>query len=150
MIGDLHIELTPVLHNDAVVHYVLVSQRIVLTPRLVAALSVNYVVAPNHCLRVASDVGVPDHLDVLPDALLGSHPLVHDLRDFAVLICKGFTNRDIAHRLSISPNTVKRRLSLLMERCDVTFFQLYCETALTRALELIVVRKAGFIASNLQ
>lgn len=36
------------------------------------------------------------------------------------LVCQGFTNPQIAHRVSLAPSTVKHYVSLLMDRMSVS------------------------------
>lgn len=40
-------------------------------------------------------------------------------QDVAALVCLGFTNREIAARLSIAPNTVKSRLQNVLRKFNI-------------------------------
>ena len=48
------------------------------------------------------------------------HSLSQRQKQITALACRGHTNKEMASVLSISVNTVKTHLSLVLEKCDVT------------------------------
>ena len=81
---------------------------------------------------LSSDEGRPEH-DLIPDILVAGltqytsnerlwntwETLSQREKDVTGLVCLGYTNREIAARLNISPYTVKDRLSSVFRKFDV-------------------------------
>ena len=81
---------------------------------------------------LSSDEGRPEH-DLIPDILAAGltqytanerlwdrwESLSPRERDVTALVCLGYTNREIAARLNISPDTVKDRISSVFRKFNI-------------------------------
>jgi DNA-binding CsgD family transcriptional regulator len=81
---------------------------------------------------LSSDEGRPEH-DLIPDILAAGltqytanerlwdrwESLSPRERDVTALVCLGYTNREIAARLNIAPDTVKDRLSSVFRKFNI-------------------------------
>ncbi|MCL4273228.1 MAG: helix-turn-helix transcriptional regulator [Anaerolineales bacterium] len=81
---------------------------------------------------LSSDEGRPEH-ELIPDILAAGltqytanerlwdkwNSLSPRERDVAAFVCLGYTNRQIAARLNIAPDTVKDRLSSVFRKFDI-------------------------------